>query len=77
MRKPSGDLGICVDYRKLNEARKVASYPLPNMTEILERLADAMFFTTIGMVSGYLQIEVAPEERSRRSTWNVPGSKLL
>ena len=95
VRKPLGDLRICVDYRKLNEARKVTSYPLPNMTETLERLADAKFFTTIDMVSGYLQIEVAPEDRhktafvlpfgffsvlsftvrSRRSTWNVPGSK--
>ena len=33
VRKPSGDLRICVDYRKLNEATKVASYPLPNITE--------------------------------------------
>jgi len=65
VRKPLGDLRICVDYRKLNEARKVASYPLPNMTETLERLADAKFFTTIDMVSGYLQIEVAPEDRHK------------
>ena len=63
VRKPSGDLRICVDYRKLNEATRVASYPLPNMTETLERLADAKFFTTIDMVSGYHQIEVAPEDR--------------
>ena len=62
VRKPSGDLRICVDYRKLNEATKVASYPLPNMTETLDRLADAKFFTTIDMVSGYHQIEVAPED---------------
>ena len=62
VRKPSGDLRICVDYRKLNEATKVASYPLPNMTETLDRLADAKFFTTIHKVSGYHQIEVAPED---------------
>ena len=62
VRKPSGDLRICVDYRKLKEATKVASYPLPNMTETLDRLADAKFFTTIHKVSGYHQIEVAPED---------------
>jgi len=33
VRKPLGDLRISVDYRKLNEARRVDSYPLPNMTE--------------------------------------------
>ena len=63
VKKPSGDLRICVDYRKLNEVTKVASYPLPNITETLDRLADAKFFTTIDMVSGYHQIEVAPEDR--------------
>lgn len=62
VRKPSGDLRICVDYRKLNEATRVTSYPLPNMTETLDRLADAKYFTTIDMVSGYHQIEVAPED---------------
>ena len=65
VKKPSGDLRICVDYRKLNEATRVACYPLPNMTATLDRLADAKFFTTIDMVSGYHQIEVAPEDRHK------------
>lgn len=67
MRKPSGDLRIRVDYRKLDEATRVSSYPLPSMTKTLERLADASFFTTIDMVSGYHQIEVAPEDRHKTS----------
>ena len=33
------------------------------MTATLDRLADAKFFTTIDMVSGYHQIELAPEDR--------------
>lgn len=65
VRKPSGDLRICGDYRKLNKATRVASYPLTNMTETLDRLADAKFFTTIEMVPGYHQIEVAPEDRHK------------
>jgi len=65
VRKPSGDLRICVDDRKLNEATRVASYTLPNMIETLDWLADAKFFTTIDMVSGYHQIEVAPEDRHK------------
>ena len=65
VKKPSGDLRICVDYRKLNEATRVACYPLPNMTATLDWLADAKFFTTIDMVSGYHQIEVALEDRHK------------
>lgn len=65
VRKSSGDLRICVDYRKLNQATQVTSYPLPNITEALDRLADASYFTTIDMVSGYHQVEVAPEDRAK------------
>ena len=65
VRKSSGDLRICVDYRKLNQATQVTSYPLPNITEALDRLSEASYFTTIDMVSGYHQVEVAPEDRDK------------
>ena len=47
VRKPSGDLRICVDYRKLNEVTAFTSYPLPNITETLDRLTRATFFISI------------------------------
>ena len=65
VRKSSGNLRICVDYHKLNMATQVSSYPLPNITESLDRLADAFYFTTIDMVSGYHQVEVAPEDQDK------------
>ena len=65
VRKPSGDLRICVDYRKLNEVTAVTSYPLPNNTETLDRLAGASFFTSIDMTSGYYQVEIADEDKDK------------
>ena len=65
VRKSSGDLRICVDYRKLNEATMLTSYPLPNLTETLDRLAGASYFTSIDMVSGYHQVEVADEDKEK------------
>lgn len=65
VRKPSGDLRICVDYRKLNEVTSVTSYPLPNINETLDRLAGASFFTSIDMVSGYHQVEIAEEDKDK------------
>ena len=62
VRKPSRDLRICVDYRKLNEVTAVTSYPLPNITDTLDRLSGASFFTSIDMVSGYHQVEIAEED---------------
>ncbi len=63
VRKPSGDLRICVDYRRLNEVTAVTSYPLPNITETLDRLAEASYFTSIDMTSGYHQVEIAEEDQ--------------
>ncbi len=65
VRKPSGDLRICVDYRKLNEVTAVTSYPLPNITETLDRLAEASYFTSIDMTSGYHQVEIAEEDKDK------------
>ena len=65
VRKSSGDLRICVDYRKLNDVTMVTSYPLPNITETLDKLAGATNFTSIDMVSGYHQVEVAEEDKEK------------
>ena len=65
VRKSSWDLRTCVDYRKLNTATQVSSYPLPNIRESLDRLADASYFTTIDMVSGYHQVEVASKDQDK------------
>ena len=61
----SGDLQICVDYRKLNDVTMVTSYPLPNITETLDKLAGASYFTSIDMVSRYHQVEVAEEDKEK------------
>ena len=70
VRKPSGDLRICVDRRKLNEHTEITSYALPNIIEALERLADTSYFTTVYMFSGLHQIKVhqTAEIRPRSST---------
>ena len=65
VRQSSGDLRICVDYRKLNDVTMVTSYPLPNITETLDKLAGASYFTSIDMVSGYHQVEVAEEDKEK------------
>ncbi|CAB4040863.1 Retrovirus-related Pol poly from transposon [Paramuricea clavata] len=73
--KPSGDLRICVDYRKLNEVTDVTSYPLLNITETLDRLAGASFFTSVDMTSGYYQVEIADEDKEDSfhiTIWTIP-----
>ena len=63
VKKPSGDLRICVDYRRVNEQTVKDSHPLPNITATLNELAGARWFSSFDLVSGYYQIEVLPEDR--------------
>lgn len=49
---------LVIDYRKLNEKTIDDRYPLPNITEILDKLGRCMYFTTLDLASGFHQIEI-------------------
>lgn len=51
--KKHGSLIFCVDYRKVNAITERDTYPLLNLTEILESLSGAAIFSTIYLNSGY------------------------
>jgi len=49
---------MVIDYRKLNEKTVDDKYPLPQITEILDKLGRSQYFTTLDLCSGYHQIEM-------------------
>lgn len=53
---------LVVDYRKLNEQTVDDKYPLPNITEILDKLGRCNYFTTLDLASGFHQIEVETKD---------------
>lgn len=53
---------LVIDYRKLNEQTIDDRYPLPNITEILDKLGRCMYFTTLDLASGFHQIELHPRD---------------
>lgn len=57
---------LVVDYRKLNEVSVPDSFPLPNITDILDQLGGALYFSTLDLASGYHQLLV--DERDRAKT---------
>ncbi len=63
--KKDGGHRFCVDYRKLNSFTENDAYPLPSTAEILESLAGSVIFTTVDLNSGYWQVEMAPESKSK------------
>ena len=55
--KPNGTWRFCVDYRAMNDATESASWPIPNITDLLNRLgrAKADTFGVMDLTSGYHQ----------------------
>ena len=55
VRKKSGGLRLCVDYRHLNAKTIKDAYPLPRIEETLESLGGAKYFSSIDLAQGYMQ----------------------
>ena len=53
---------MCIDYRKLNKATRKDHFPLPFIDQLLERLAQPLFFCYLYGYSGFFQIPIHPED---------------
>lgn len=61
--KKDGSLRLCVDYRGLNKVTIKNRYPLPLISEILDRLSGAKFFTKLDLRDAYHRIRIARGDR--------------
>ena len=57
--KPGGGLRLCVDYRRLNEITKKNRYPIPLISETLERIKGCKFFTKLDVIAAFNRIRIA------------------
>lgn len=64
--KHSGEYRICFDGRKLNEVTVSDQYPMPLIDNILNKLRDAKYLSSIDLKSAFFQIPL--EESSRPKT---------
>lgn len=56
---------LVIDYRKLNSITVKESFPLPNITDILDQLGNASYFSTLDLASGYHQLLMDDEDREK------------
>ena len=53
---------MVLDYRRLNDQLIEDKYPIPNITDILEKLGRCHYFSSIDLANGYHQVEMDPED---------------
>ena len=75
VRKKSGEIRLCVDFRKLNAISIRDSFPLPRIEEALQAVQAAVWFTSFDLALGYLQM--AMEEADIPKTAFRAGSSGL
>ena len=64
VRKPNGDVRLCVDTRCANKAIIRERHPIPTIDEVLEDMQEASVFSKLDLKWGYHQIELSEESRS-------------
>lgn len=62
---------MVIDYRKLNEKSLADAYPLPNITEVLDQLGSAKYFSVLDLASGFHQIPV-DEKDAPKTAFSTP-----
>ena len=56
---------MCIDNKKLNKATRKDHFPLPFIYQLLERLAQHLFFCYLDGYSGFFQIPKHPEDQEK------------
>lgn len=62
---------MMIDFRELNEKTVGDAYPLPNITEILDQLGSAKYFSVFDLASGFHQIPMS-EADAPKTAFSTP-----
>uniref|UniRef100_A0A8C4RKU8 ribonuclease H n=1 Tax=Erpetoichthys calabaricus TaxID=27687 RepID=A0A8C4RKU8_ERPCA len=63
--KPDGSWRFCNNFRRLNQVSKFDAYPMPRVDDLLGRLGNAQFLTTLDLTKGYWQIPLTSSAREK------------
>ncbi|KAH0808186.1 hypothetical protein GEV33_014604 [Tenebrio molitor] len=73
VKKKTGDVRLCVDYRALNKKTEKQHYPLPRIDDQLDRLHGQLYYTSLDLSSGYYQVPMSTEAKSK-TTFVTPDA---
>ncbi|XP_026050763.1 uncharacterized protein LOC113037671 [Carassius auratus] len=61
--KKDGSIRFCIDFRYLNSVSQFDSYPTPRISDLIDRLGQSKYLTTMDLSKGYWQIPLTPPSR--------------
>ncbi len=64
-KKPCGGTRFCVDYRQLNKQTIKDPYVMPRISDLLDELSGARYFSAIDIHSAYWQVPIAEEDKHK------------
>ena len=70
VQKKDGSTRFCLDYRKLNSKD---AYPLTRIDDTLDTLTGSKLFSTVDLLSGYWQVEVADADKEKTAFTTQEG----
>ena len=59
--KQAGDICLCIDMRRANEAIELTRYIIPTVDELLQNMNGSKIFSKLDLKWGYHQLKLMPE----------------
>jgi hypothetical protein len=75
VRKKSGALRFCVDFRKLNDLVTQDNFEIPRIQELMHHLKDKNYFSLIDLKDGFYHIKI--NDNDKHKTVFYTGKKLM
>ena len=76
VRKKTGKICLCVDFRKLNTISIRDSFPLPCVEEALQAVQTTVWFSSFVLAQGYLQMAMEEEDIEKKPRFCAGSSGL-
>jgi hypothetical protein len=76
VRKKSGEIRLCVDFKNLNKSSLKDNYPLPKMDHVLERVVGVNRMSMIDSFSRYNQIAMNEQDKEK-TTFTTPRGTFM
>ena len=74
VKKKDDSMRFVLDFRGLNDVTKKDNYPLPHIRDVIDKMEDCRFWTTLDAASAYWSMPLCPEDKEK-TAFSVPRGK--